>query len=191
MCECKANHNILFKITNIHNANFDFRTIHLLSLLRVIVFSRPQHLACVYELSKFLYIASSNDTQMRIIDLLCKNSPAKCIRVDDKMNIIQFDEDSCILQIYGSVLEVVNSQIKLLNERNLKLLFKLTANTINFLANSLTNYVQWVREFKQNASNLTCDCYIRIANAFVVLFHLITKHWTFKSHKTGKNFQVL
>lgn len=125
---------------------------------------------------------------MQIIDLLCKNSPSKCILVDDKINIIQFDEDSCILQIYGSVIEVLNSQIKFLNKRELNIIFKLTANTIEFLAKALTKLWHWVREFKQNASNLTCDCFIKNTNGFIVLFHLITKHWSSKPDITGRIF---
>jgi hypothetical protein len=117
--------------------------------------------------------------RQQLLNYLCTNTPNGASLVDDfTHNIVQFSEDSCVLQVYGAILEVSVSQYRSLNRLESQLLFETVVNVTEFWRSSLTNGADWTTRFLQSTGQqCRCSCYKRMVNAFVILLHLLLKTW--------------
>ncbi|XP_065083749.1 ATR-interacting protein mus304 [Ochlerotatus camptorhynchus] len=151
-----------------------------IDLFKSIVYCRPDSALILSHLSETLYRISSSDQSIDLLNHLCWQSKSKDFAANDAYKMIQFTKDSCVLQIYASLLETSVPQDRILTPMEIRHLVANTRNTIYFLRNSLARPVRWIQQFanRPEGSVLSlCQCHIRITNAFVVLFHQVLRCW--------------
>jgi hypothetical protein len=150
-----------------------------LNLLKTIVFCRCNNLHAVHALSKLLCQTSAAVDRHQLLNYLCTNVTNGAGLVDDTtQNIVQFSKDSCVLQVFGAILEVSVSAFKPLNRLECQLLFKTVLNVTEFLRTSLTHGSEWTARFLQTTGQQgQCQCYKRMVYSFVILLHLMFKTW--------------
>ncbi|XP_055640060.1 ATR-interacting protein mus304 isoform X2 [Toxorhynchites rutilus septentrionalis] len=165
-----------------HVCQLEERGTQMVGFLRSIIYCRPDCALTLTHVSEALYRISSAEQSMELINHLCWRSKPECFTKSSAFKMIQFTKDSCILQIYGMLLETSVPQNRSLSEPEIVHLVANTRNTIYFLRNAMARPVRWLRQFFQRSENssrlVSCQCHIRITNAFVVLFHKLLYCWT-------------
>lgn len=161
-----------------------FSDTSLLNLFMAIVYCKPDIVA-LHQLTKFLGTASK-----KCCNELCRrksngimNFPRSCIR--------RYSSDSCPLQVYASLLEVIfqpNESFKTTPD----FIFTLTQITIGlmtFLRNCFKCSVNWLfrrSDCDSEQQQQICYCYCYIVSATIVLLHLCIKYWIEDQKCIGK-----
>ncbi|XP_058818120.1 ATR-interacting protein mus304 [Topomyia yanbarensis] len=166
-----------------HTSRFDEHGSQVVSLLKSIVHCRPNSGLILSHLSEALYRISTEHS-VELLNYLCCRSKPECFKFNSSFKMFQFTKDSCILQIYALLLETSVAQNRTLPASDIQHLVANTRNTAYFLRNALAHPVQWIQHFIQHSnhqrtsfSKTSCQCHIRIVNAFVILFHQLLRCW--------------
>ncbi|XP_055547445.1 ATR-interacting protein mus304 [Wyeomyia smithii] len=155
-----------------------------IDLFKSIVYCRPDSALIVTHLSEALYRISSCEQSIDLVSYICWRSKPECFSWNRSFRMFQFTKDSCVLQIYATLLEISVPQNRTLDTTEIHRMVESTRNTVYFLRNSLARQVRWVNHFRKPLFNresrsapLFCQCHVRITNSFVVLFHQLLRCW--------------
>ncbi|XP_053692420.1 ATR-interacting protein mus304 [Sabethes cyaneus] len=156
----------------------------LLDLLKSIVHCRPDSPLVLAFLSEALYRISSSEQSVDLLSSICWRSKPECFSLNSSFKMFQFTKDSCVLQIYATLLETSVPQNRTIDSTETHHLVESTRNTVYFLRNSLARPLRWIDHFRQplfsrdsRRKPTSCQCHIRITNSFVILFHQLLRCW--------------
>ncbi|XP_037909731.1 ATR-interacting protein mus304 isoform X2 [Hermetia illucens] len=143
--------------------------------LRHLVFCRPGYRPLV-PISECLVYISVKFTSSPVLDSLCNDSPLGSFVFNEYYKIFQFSPRSCMLQVYGALLETAFAQDVVLSRIQVDCLQKICRNHIIFLSSCFERNVKWI--LRPQSSSKDCDCYVKAINSAVILIHLVLKQWT-------------
>lgn len=121
------------------------------------------------ELSSFLNNMVDYSDDEQFINSLCWNSEPN--ELNECYKILQFSPNACVLQLYGSLMEVAFPPLKQIPDHKIVFLLELILNTMSFFRKCIAIPAKWAVE------NTKCDCYNKLATGFIVLFHQLFEHW--------------
>ncbi|XP_055683517.1 ATR-interacting protein mus304 [Lutzomyia longipalpis] len=143
---------------------------------KIIVFTRPSMNGLLI-LMRILLKILSKGIASKFLELLCHSSPRDTYNVHDGYKIQQFTEDSCVLQVFCSLLEATCLEVKqseVQNQWYMDSMMELTLNTVNFFSICFGQHTQWMKDFPARSQ---CNCYNKIGSCVVVLMHFCLNHW--------------
>lgn len=154
-----------------------------LNLFKILVTCRVTAESLV-ELSSFLDNMVSYSDNKKFINSICWNSEPN--ELNECYKILQFSPNGCVLQLYGSLLEVAFPPLKTIPDYKIDLIMNLIINTMNFFRKCISIPAKWVVE------NTKCDCYNKLATGFIVLFHQFFQQWiNFPESITDRNISKI
>lgn len=133
--------------------------------LKINIFSSPS-INGIVEISDFL----ANNYKKIISKLCVKYSNHKLLEASLKFSF--YTPENCLLQIYGSIIEVTFPQNTLLSYPEVKSLLDVTRNTFKLIRYAVQESLDWTMN-----QSPECDCFNRLGVAAIVLFHLVVYHW--------------
>lgn len=140
-----------------------------------IVYCKPDIVA-LQQLTKFLDIASNE-----CCNQLCRGKSNEISKFS-RLNIIRFSSDTCPLQVYASLLEVIfqpNEPLHSLQDivDNISMLTQITIGLMTVLRNCFKSSVDWLFRHHNSGSHSICYCYRYLVSATIALLHLCIKYW--------------
>lgn len=156
-----------------------------------IVYCKPDIIA-LHQLTKFLAIASK-----QCCNQLCRAKSNDILNFP-RMKIRRFSSDTCPLQVFASLLEVLfqpYEQFIFTPEfcEHISILTQITIGLMAFLRNCFKRSVDWLfrRTDCGSDADSICYCYCYIVSATIVLLHLCIKFWMEDQRCIGNNFNSL
>lgn len=137
-------------------------------LLKHVIFCRPS-INGLAEVSEFLSEVRLND----FLKKLCQKEGTHKL-METALKFVLFTADACLLQVYGSILEVAFPQNSKLSEIETELMVQITFNTFDLIRFTMQNTLEWTLE-----QTLECDCSNKLGVAAIVLFHLTMQQWIY------------
>lgn len=158
----------------------------LLNLFMAIVYCKPGIVA-LHQLTEFLEMASKE-----CCNQLCRRKSNDILNIAT-LSIRRFSSETCPLQVYASLLEVIfqpNEQLKSTPEffANISTLTQITIGLMTFLRNCFKRTVGWLfrRTDCRSETDSMCYCYCYLVSATIVLLHLCIKFWIEDQKCIGK-----
>lgn len=158
----------LLKNVSLHLKSYPEHFPDLVNLFHILVTCRVTAESLV-ELSSFLDTMVSYSDDNQFINSICWNSEPN--ELNECYKILQFSPKSCVLQLYGALLEVAFPPLKKIPDQKIDLIRELLVNTMCFIRKCISIPAEWV------VVNTKCDCYNKLATGFIVLFHQYFEHW--------------
>lgn len=167
-------------------SNKYFSNTSLLNLFMAIVYCKPGIVA-LHQLTNFLAIASKHCCKR-----LCRGKSSDILNFS-RLKIRRFSSDTCPMQVYASLLEVMfqlteqNKSVPEFSE-HIPILAEITIGLMTFLRNCFKQSVNWLfrRSDCGSETGSICYCYCYIVSATIVLLHLCIKFWVEDQKCIGK-----
>lgn len=128
----------------------------------------------------FFHKLSENNSS-HFLETLCSRSQ-QSIALNDFLKKVQFSSETCILQIYGVLLQTEYASQNPIECIHYNLLTDITISTLIFIENYTKKTVNWMFKSTQqkNGSTVTtypCLCHVHLVCGAIVLLYVSLKRW--------------